>query len=114
MPAEGDIAIEARDLYHIYRGRELETIALRGADLSLGRGSWTSLMGPSGSGKSTLLHVMAGLLEPSGGSGLLLRDDLTRPPPPGGAPPPKTGARVVLQRGDPPPRLAPPRALPPP
>ena len=54
-----DVAIEARDLFHIYRGRELETIALRGADLALARGSWTSVMGPSGSGKSTLLHVMS-------------------------------------------------------
>ena len=39
-----DVAIEARDLFHIYRGRELETIALRGADLALARGSWTSVM----------------------------------------------------------------------
>jgi putative ABC transport system ATP-binding protein len=75
---QDSLAIDARGLYHIYRGRELETVALRGADLALERGSWTSVMGPSGSGKSTLLHVMAGLLEPSGGSVMLDGEDITR------------------------------------
>jgi ABC-type lipoprotein export system ATPase subunit len=93
-----DVAIEARDLFHIYRGRELETIALRGADLALKRGSWTSLMGPSGSGKSTLLQVMAGLLEPSGGSVMLDGRDLTRLPPHETARRRRTLIGVVLQR----------------
>ena len=60
--------LQARGLYHIYRGAEVETVALRGAELALGEGSWSSVMGPSGSGKSTLVHVLAGLVEPSGGS----------------------------------------------
>ena len=76
-----DLVIEAKGLYHIYRETSLETIALRGADLGLVRGTWTSVMGPSGSGKSTLLHVMAGLLEPSGGSVMIGGQDLTRLPP---------------------------------
>jgi len=46
--------LEARGLYHIYRGPEVETVALRGAELALREGSWSSVMGPSGSGKSTL------------------------------------------------------------
>jgi ABC-type lipoprotein export system ATPase subunit len=90
--------IEARDLFHIYRGRELETIALRGADLALKRASWTSVMGPSGSGKSTLLHVMAGLLEPSGGSVMLDAYDITRLSPPERAQRRRTLIGVVLQR----------------
>jgi ABC-type lipoprotein export system ATPase subunit len=93
-----DLAIEARDLFHIYRGRELETIALRGADLALKRRSWTSVMGPSGSGKSTLLHVMAGLVEPSGGSVMLDGYDITRLPPPERARRRRTLIGVVLQR----------------
>jgi ABC-type lipoprotein export system ATPase subunit len=76
-----ETAIQATGLYHIYRQRQVETVALRGADLTLHAGSWTSLMGPSGSGKSTLLHVLAGLLEPSGGSVVIDGEDLTRLPP---------------------------------
>ncbi|MCW3064965.1 MAG: transporter related protein [Solirubrobacterales bacterium] len=74
------VAIEAQGLYHIYREPEIETIALRGADLALDRGTWTSVMGPSGSGKSTLLQVMGGLLEPSGGAVMLGAEDITRLP----------------------------------
>jgi ABC-type lipoprotein export system ATPase subunit len=95
---EADLAIEARDVFHIYRGRELETIALRGADLALERGSWTSVMGPSGSGKSTLLHVMAGLLEPSGGAVMLDGQDITRLAPQDRARRRRTTIGVVLQR----------------
>jgi putative ABC transport system ATP-binding protein len=35
--------------------------ALRGADLTLGRGEFAAIMGPSGCGKSTLLNVIAGI-----------------------------------------------------
>src|SRR5258707_1205359 len=70
--------MEARDLFHIYRETEVETVALRGANLDLRPGSWTSLMGPSGSGKSTLVHVLAGLLEPNGGSVMFHHPDVTR------------------------------------
>jgi len=70
--------MQATGLYHIYREAELETVALRGADLTLERNSWTSVMGPSGSGKSTLVHVMSGLLEPNGGSVMIEGEDLTR------------------------------------
>ena len=69
--------LEARGLYHVYRGREVETVALRGADLGLAAGSWTSVMGPSGSGKSTLLHVLAGLHPPTAGRVFLEGVDLT-------------------------------------
>jgi ABC-type lipoprotein export system ATPase subunit len=71
-------AVRARGLYHIYREGEVETVALRGAELTLPQGSWTSVMGPSGSGKSTLLHVLAGLIEPSAGSVTVADRDLTR------------------------------------
>ena len=81
MSDESRSVVEARGLYHIYREAELETVALRGAELTLAEGSWTSLMGPSGSGKSTLVHVMAGLLEPSGGSVMIDGQDITRLPP---------------------------------
>ncbi len=91
-------AVEARGLYHIYREAEVETVALKGAELVLEPGSWTSLIGPSGSGKSTLVHVLAGLLEPSGGSVLIDGRDLTRLPPPERARLRRRSIGVVLQR----------------
>jgi ABC-type lipoprotein export system ATPase subunit len=100
-PAPGpglEVAIEAKGLYHIYRESEAETVALRGADLALPRGTWTSLMGPSGSGKSTLMQVMAGLLEPSGGAVMVDGRDLTRLPPPDRARWRRSRIGVVLQR----------------
>jgi ABC-type lipoprotein export system ATPase subunit len=90
--------LDARGLYLIYRGPRLETVALRGADLALWPGTWTSVMGPSGSGKSTLLHVLAGLLEPSGGSVMLGGQDLTRLPPAERAVRRRRDIGVVLQR----------------
>jgi ABC-type lipoprotein export system ATPase subunit len=74
----GSPVVRARGLFHIYREAEVETVALRGADLDLDRGAWVSVMGPSGSGKSTLVHVLAGLLEPNGGSVLFGGQDITR------------------------------------
>jgi ABC-type lipoprotein export system ATPase subunit len=90
--------MEAKGLYHIYRESEVETVALRGADLTLERGEWVSLMGPSGSGKSTLMQVMAGLLEPSGGAVMVDGRDLTRLPPPERAAWRRSRIGVVLQR----------------
>ena len=95
---EGLPAIEAKGLYHIYREREVETVALRGAELRLEPASWTSLMGPSGSGKSTLIHVLAGLVEPSGGSVMIDGEDITRLPPPQRARRRRLSIGLVLQR----------------
>ena len=80
MITQPEAVLEAKGLYHIYRETRVETVALRGADLTLQPGSWTSLMGPSGSGKSTLVHVLSGLLEPNGGSVMIDGQDITRLP----------------------------------
>jgi putative ABC transport system ATP-binding protein len=72
-----------------------DAIALRGVDLSLGRGAGrvhilrdinltigrgeaVALLGPSGSGKSTLLMVMTGLERPNAGSVVVAGEDLSR------------------------------------
>ncbi len=48
--------------------KEYETaVALRGVDLSVGSGTWCSVIGPSGSGKSTLLNIIGGLDSPTKG-----------------------------------------------
>src|SRR5581483_1826327 len=91
-------AVEATGPYHIYRGRDIETVALRGAAVVLPPASWTSVMGPSGSGKSTLVHVLAGLLEPSGGSVLIAGEDITRLPSSERAVRRRRRIGVVLQR----------------
>jgi ABC-type lipoprotein export system ATPase subunit len=71
-------ALSARGLFKIYKEGATETVALRGADLSLGRGEFVSLVGPSGSGKSTLLSILGGLVLPSAGSVLMDGRDITR------------------------------------
>ena len=58
-----DTILEARDLVLSFG----ETLALRGASLSVKKGEVLAVMGPSGSGKSTLLHCLAGILAPDSG-----------------------------------------------
>ena len=41
--------------------------ALRGVDLTVGRGKIVGLLGPNGSGKTTLIKLLCGLLQPSAG-----------------------------------------------
>jgi ABC-type lipoprotein export system ATPase subunit len=91
-------ALEARGLYHIYQKGHVNTVALRGAELSLAPASWTTVMGPSGSGKSTLLHILAGLLEPSAGVVTVGGGDVTRLPPARRAEWRRRSVGLVLQR----------------
>jgi ABC-type lipoprotein export system ATPase subunit len=98
MNERTDAAMEARGLYHIYREADVETIALRGAGLVLEPATWTSIMGPSGSGKSTLVYVLAGLVEPTGGSVVVDGQDITRLPPADRARWRRKRVGVVLQR----------------
>ena len=44
------------------------TVALQPVDLRVREGEFVTLLGPSGCGKSTLLKMVAGLLQPTGGS----------------------------------------------
>lgn len=91
-------AVRAAGLYHIYRERDVETVALRGAEIVMPVASWTSVMGPSGSGKSTLVHVLGGLLQPSGGSVQIEGEDITRLPASQRAARRRTRIGIVLQR----------------
>jgi putative ABC transport system ATP-binding protein len=60
-------AVAARDVFKIYKRGPSETVALRGASLTIEPGEFVSLEGPSGSGKSSLMAILAGLATPSAG-----------------------------------------------
>jgi putative ABC transport system ATP-binding protein len=60
-------ALEAIDVFKIYRSGPTETVALRGLDLKIERGEAVAVHGRSGSGKSTFLALAAGLDQPSAG-----------------------------------------------
>jgi putative ABC transport system ATP-binding protein len=77
-PAPPAALVRVRDLFKIYREGAVETVALRGANLELGRGEVASLVGPSGSGKSTLISMLAGLALPSAGQVVFDGKDITR------------------------------------
>ena len=59
--------IKISDLSKAFTTRELETRALRGINLEIGKGEFIAIMGPSGSGKSTLLNIMGLLDNPTSG-----------------------------------------------
>ncbi|SEA20078.1 ABC-2 type transport system ATP-binding protein [Haloplanus vescus] len=52
-------------------------VAVDDVDLEIETGEFATIVGPSGSGKSTLLHMLAGHLEPSGGTITLDGEDIT-------------------------------------
>lgn len=51
-----------------------------GVSLAIAEGELVSLLGPSGCGKTTILRMVAGLLEPSGGTVRVAGKDITRTP----------------------------------
>jgi ABC-type multidrug transport system ATPase subunit len=61
---DGDLLLRATGLSRRFGAR----VALAPVDLELRRGETVALLGVNGAGKSTLLALLAGSLEPSGGS----------------------------------------------
>jgi NitT/TauT family transport system ATP-binding protein len=57
-----------RDLAMTFSGESGELEALGGVSFDLARQDFVCVLGPSGSGKSTLLRILAGLLQPTGGT----------------------------------------------
>jgi putative ABC transport system ATP-binding protein len=65
-PAIG-ASFAVRDVFKIFKENQIETVALRGANLEVGSGEFVAVVGRSGSGKSTLFSLLAGLTEPTAG-----------------------------------------------
>lgn len=70
-------ALTVHDVHMTYGEGPTAARALRGLDLTFGRGTFTAVMGPSGSGKSTFLHCAAGLEPPTSGRVIVGGQDLT-------------------------------------
>ena len=59
--------IELKGVEKIYQQGKIEVPALRGIDLTVETGEFTTIFGPSGSGKTTLLNMIGCLDKPTVG-----------------------------------------------
>jgi putative ABC transport system ATP-binding protein len=71
-------AVRLNNLYKIYKEGDIETVALRGACLSVAVGEFVAITGRSGAGKSTLLSLIGGLAVPNAGQVIVGGTDLAR------------------------------------
>ena len=71
-------ALSLQGLYKIYKEGDIETVALRDANLTIQPGEFVAITGRSGAGKSTLLNLIGGLSSPSAGKVILNGTDITR------------------------------------
>jgi putative ABC transport system ATP-binding protein len=65
--------LEMKGVKKIYQQGKIEVPALRGIDLTVEKGEFTTIFGPSGSGKTTLLNMVGCLDKPT--SGTIVFDD---------------------------------------
>ena len=56
-----DQIVRAQGIHKTYDTGKVQVNALRGVDLSVGRGEMVAIMGPSGCGKTTMLNCLSGL-----------------------------------------------------
>lgn len=70
--------ISIKQIEKIYNPKKIPVHALRGVDLSIKQGEFTSIVGPSGSGKSTLLNLIGGLDVPTSGSVFISGTDIAK------------------------------------
>ncbi len=74
---KGDGAmLVARDLRKVYDTGTVRVEALRGVNLTVGRGELVAVMGPSGCGKTTLLNCLSGIDDITGGQVMVDGRDL--------------------------------------
>lgn len=61
------LAINCSHITKSFKTKEVETVALRGIDLTVSKGEFVMLVGPSGCGKTTLISIIAGILHQDNG-----------------------------------------------
>src|SRR5436853_6661014 len=67
MTEAGQPLIQIEDLTKVFYTDEIETHALSGVHLAIGKGEYVPMSGPSACGKSTLLSIIGLLDTPTGG-----------------------------------------------
>ncbi|MEZ4907629.1 MAG: ATP-binding cassette domain-containing protein [Saprospiraceae bacterium] len=70
--------IETNKLEKIYNPKGIPVNALRGIDIEIKKGEFTTIVGPSGSGKTTLLNILGGLDSPTNGNVIVNGVDLSQ------------------------------------
>ncbi len=69
---EDNLIIKTHNLTKRFPMGKSEFTALKGIDISLGKGEFAGLIGPSGSGKTTLLNIVGSLDTPTEGEVIVL------------------------------------------
>ncbi len=70
--------LELNKVKKVYGQGKIEVLALRGIDLTVEQGEFTTIFGPSGSGKTTLLNMIGCLDTPSEGEVKLNGDEVSK------------------------------------
>ena len=63
----GSLVLEVENIVKVFESAAGRVSALRGINLSIGKGEFVAIVGPSGSGKSTLLNMIGALDRPTSG-----------------------------------------------
>lgn len=70
--------VELKGVDLAYDG-QIDSLAVQGVDLTIGKGEFIAVVGPSGCGKSTLMKLVSGLCLPTGGVVTVGGETVTRP-----------------------------------
>lgn len=70
--------IKTSNLCKSYKTEDIETIALKNANISLDKGDIGVILGPSGSGKSTLMNILGGLDRADSGQAIVDGIDISK------------------------------------
>jgi putative ABC transport system ATP-binding protein len=77
-PIHDEALIDLRGVVKQYETAAGPYLALKGVDLSVGRGEFVAVVGKSGSGKSTLINMVTGIDRPTSGAVRVAGAELTR------------------------------------